>query len=101
MEWQEKRKKWIGRNLSIELVADDVRQSLLPNTESLDTQLRREIQDKIKKLLNEGESTQNIIGTLIKNPEYRKYTKYFPSWVENHQRKKQIQKSNGNEERGE
>jgi len=67
--------------------------------ESTDTQIRKEVQALIKDLVNKGKALEEIIEILSKNPNYSKYAVYFPSWIENCQRKLQPQKQREDEER--
>ena len=67
--------------------------------ENIDTQTRKEIQNRIIDLVRKGKTTEEIKGILSQEPRYSKYSKYFQSWIENCQRKLQPQKQKEEEER--
>ena len=98
---REKRKMWIVRRKNNSLAAGDVTRlyGRSKKEKSQDTILRMEMQMLIKELINKGETVQKVIETLSQNSNYSKYAVYFPSWIENCQRKQQPKKQREDEER--
>lgn len=64
------------------------------NELSKDSLTRQEIYNIIENDLKNGKTRLEILIKLTQNPEYKKYNKYFKSWID-HRYTKHIEKNKG------
>jgi len=97
MNYNEKRRMWLGRNLAI-LLADNEKNEAdkkrrLQQGPNPETKRRMEIHQYIKYACNEGKSKEEIIDCLnvkFAGEEYNIYRQYFSSWIEHAMKKVNI-----------
>lgn len=84
---EEKRREFLKRNMSINMVHEDLRKKNAKPEPSQDTLTRKEIQKLIEYMISEGKNEEEITAELSNNPNYSKYSIYFKSWIDNKMKK--------------